>query len=348
MIVRRQYSDGIRKAINKQREESMGFKLKRHCVSIAALIAVGLVSSPVAAEKYPSKPIRLVVPFAPSGAADTTARMIAQGLSAALGKQVVVDNRPGGGGNIGAEIVSKALSDGYTLFLGGTAQTVAVSMYTKLNYDLTKDLIAISQVTTTPLIVTVHPALEAKSARDLIALAKLRPSRVTFSSAGIGSGLHLAGALFCEMGGIKMIHVPFKGGVLGLAAVMNGDVSVGFSAVTAAAPHVKSGKLRAVGVTGAERSQTLPEIPTVSEAGLPGYEAALWYGINAPQRTPEQIVSLLHSQVVAVLADPDVKKRLTAADLKPVGSTPREYDAYMRSEIAKWAKVIKAAGIKPE
>jgi tripartite-type tricarboxylate transporter receptor subunit TctC len=311
------------------------------------LVAAG-ISSPLAAQIYPSKPIRLVVPFAPSGAADTTARVIAQGLSAALGKQVVVDNRPGGGGSIGAEIVSKALADGYTLFLGGTAQTVAAGLYDKLNYDFTKDLLAISQVTTTPLIVTVHPAVDSKSARELIALAKSRPSLLTFSSAGIGSGLHLAGALFCEMGGIKMTHVPFKGGVLGLAAVMNGDVSVGFSAVTAAAPHVKSGKLRGIGVTGAQRSQTVPEIPTVSETGLPGYEAALWYGINAPRGTPKQVVSLLHGEVVKALADANVKKRLSAADLRPVGSAPQEYDAYIRSEIAKWTRVIKAAGIKPE
>jgi tripartite-type tricarboxylate transporter receptor subunit TctC len=324
----------------------MRTETKRFC--IAALIATGIGSSALAAEKYPSKPVRLVVPFAPSGAADTTARVVAQGLSAALGKQVVVDNRPGGGGNIGAEIVSKALPDGYTLFLGGTAQTVAVSMYKQLNYEFTKDLIAISQVTTTPLMVTLHPAVEAKSARELIALAKSRPSGLTFSSAGIGSGLHLAGALFCEMGGIKMTHVPFKGGVLGLAAVMNGDVSVGFSAVTAAAPHVKSGKLRAVGVTSPRRSTTFPEIPTVSETGLPGYEAALWYGINAPKGTPKQIVSVLHAEVMKVLADVDTRKRLTAADLEPVGSTPQEYDTYVRSEIAKWAKVIKAAGIKPE
>jgi len=325
----------------------MDTSLKVRCL---ALVAISVTFVPVAlpAPQYPAKPIRLVVTFAPGGAADTTARVVGQGLSAALGKQVIVDNRPGGGGNIGAEIVAKALPDGYTLLLGGTGHAVAASLYDKLNYDLSRDLIAISQLTTTPLLITAHPSVAAKSAKELMALAKARPGHLTYSSAGTGSGLHLAGAMFCDMAGITMTHVPFKGGVLGLIAVMGGDVTVGFSAVTAALPHVKSGKLRAVGVTGARRSVVIPELPTISESGLPGYEAALWYGINAPRGTPREVISRLHVETGNVLRLADVKAQLVRTDLEPVGSSPEQYDAYVRSEILKWRKVVKSAGIKAE
>ncbi len=325
----------------------MDISLKVRCLALVA-ISVAFVPAALPAQQYPAKPIRLVVTFAPGGAADTTARVVGQGLSAALGKQVIVDNRPGGGGNIGAEIVAKALPDGYTLLLGGTGHAVAASLYDKLNYDLSKDLIAISQLTTTPLLITAHPSVAAKSAKELMALAKARPGHLTFSSAGTGSGLHLAGAMFCDMAGITMTHVPFKGGVLGLIAVMGGDVTVGFSAVTAALPHVKSGKLRAVGVTGARRSVVIPELPTISESGLPGYEAALWYGINAPRGTPQELISRLHVEIGNVLRLADVKAQLMRADLEPVGSSPEHYDAYVRSEILKWRKVVKSAGIKAE
>jgi len=241
--------------------------LKVCCLALTT-ISAAFVPFAAPAEQYPAKPIRLVVTFAPGGAADTTARVVGGGLSSALGKQVVVDNRPGAGGNIGAEIVAKALPDGYTLLLSGTAHAIAAGMHDKLSYDLSRDLVAISQLTTTPLVVTVHPSVAAKSAKELVVLAKARPGHLTFSSAGTGSGLHLAGVLFCEMAGMTMTHVPFKGGVLGLIAVMGGDVTVGFSAVTAALPHVRSGKLRAVGVTGAQRSAVIPELPTISESGL--------------------------------------------------------------------------------
>ena len=314
----------------------------------AALIAMASAFAPTdaSAESYPVKPVRMVVPFAPGGAADTTARVVGLALSSALGKPVVIDNRPGGGGNLGAEIVARATADGYTLLLGGTAHTVAASLYSKLNYDLTKDLVAISQLTSTPLLVTVHPTVAAKSAKELIALAKARPGQLTFSSAGTGSGLHLAGALFCDMAGITMTHVPFKGGVPGLIAVMAGDVTVGFSAVTAAAPHVKSGKLRAIGVTASQRSAVIPEVPTISESGLPGYEASLWYGVNAPRGTPKQAIALLNAELVKVLARADINDRLKAADLQPIGNSPEQYDAYLRSETAKWNKVVRSAGIR--
>ena len=320
--------------------------LKVCCLALTT-ISAAFVPFAAPAEQYPAKPIRLVVTFAPGGAADTTARVVGGGLSSALGKQVVVDNRPGAGGNIGAEIVAKALPDGYTLLLSGTAHAIAAGMHDKLSYDLSRDLVAISQLTTTPLVVTVHPSVAAKSAKELVVLAKARPGHLTFSSAGTGSGLHLAGVLFCEMAGMTMTHVPFKGGVLGLIAVMGGDVTVGFSAVTAALPHVRSGKLRAVGVTGAQRSAVIPELPTISESGLPGYEAALWYGINAPRGTPRPVISRLHVELAKLLGRAEVKDRLATADLEPIGNAPEQYDAYIRSEILKWRKVVNSAGIKP-
>jgi tripartite-type tricarboxylate transporter receptor subunit TctC len=316
-------------------------------VFAVCLAAGGPAFQSASAADYPTKPIRVVVTVAPGGAADTTARVVGQSLSSALGQHVVVDNRPGAGGNIGAELVAKSPPDGYTLLLGGPQHAIAVSLYAKLNYDLLKDFAPISLLASSPLLVTVHPSVAATSVRELVNLAQARPHQLNYSSAGIGSGLHLAGVLFSEMAGVKMNHVPFKGGVLGLIAVVGGEVQVGFSAITAAIPHVKVGKLRALGVSSAGRSPVVPEIPTIAEAGLPGYEAVLWWGLNAPRGTPQQVISRLHAESAKSLRLIEVRERLAATDIESIGSSPQQFDAYIRSEVAKWGKVVKASGLQP-
>lgn len=306
------------------------------------------VKPAVTAAAYPERPIRIIVTVAPGGAADTVARVVAQSLANALGKPVVVDNRPGGGGNIGAELVANAPPDGYTLLLGSTYQTIAPSLYGKLRYDFLRDFVAISQLASTPLVLTVHVSLQAKSVAELIALAKTTPNQIAYASAGTGGGNHLSAVLFCDMAGIRMNHVPYKGGGPALIAVIAGEVPVTFATFTAGVPHFKSGKLRPLGMTSAQRSAIAPDLPTVSEAGLPGYESVNWYGLNSPAGTPRDVISRLHLETIKALKLPDLKERFAATGVEPVGSTPEQYSAYLRSEILKWGKVVKESGVRPE
>lgn len=322
--------------------------MKRNWSLLVSLLLCTVVSNVFAQAQYPAKPIRFILPFPPGGGTDTLGRMIAQKLGETLGQQVVSDNRPGGGANLGAEIAAKSPPDGYTIFMGNVAHTINVSLYPKLNYDLVKDFAPVSILASTPNILVVHPSLPVKSVKELIALTKSRPGQLDFASAGSGSSSHLAGELFNSMGGVKLTHIPYKGGGPAVVALISGQVPVGFATTPSVMPHVASGRLRGLAVTGDRRLPLAPDLPTISEAGIKGYEASTWYGLLVPAATPVDIINRLHATTVKILALDDLKKRLESSGFQGIGSTPQEYAAYTNSEIAKWAKVIKAAGIRAD
>jgi tripartite-type tricarboxylate transporter receptor subunit TctC len=295
---------------------------------------------------YPSKPLRLIVPFSPGGGTDTLGRVINQKLSEALGQQVVMDNRPGAGANIGAEIAAKSAPDGYTLLMVTISHAINASLYSKLNYNLATDFAPITLLATTPHILVVHPSVPAKSVRELIALAKASPGKLDYGSSGSGSSAHLAAALFGNMAGVKMNHIPYKGGGPAVIALIGGEVSVGFPTMPSVIQHVKSGKLRGLAVTTAQRSPSTPDLPTMDAAGVPGYEMGSWYGLLAPAGTPKEIIARLNAETVRLLKLPDVKERLDAAGFEPLVSTSEQYAAFTQREIEKWAKVVKTSGAR--
>ncbi len=314
------------------------------------LAAAGMVLglAPAQAQQYPGKPVRLIVPFPPGGGTDTLARIYGQKLAEIFGQQVVIDNRPGAGTNIGAEIAAKAPPDGYTLLMGNIAHAINVTLYNKLAYDFVKDFAPVTLLASTPNILVVHPSVPAKSVKELIALARARPGQLDYASSGGGSSSHLAAELFNNMAGVKMTHVPYKGGGPAVIALVGGQVSVGFATTPSVITHVKAGKMRGLGVTTAQRSPSTPELPTISEAGVPGYEAGTWYGLLVPAGTPKEIVARLHAESVKLLKLPDVKDRLDATGFEAIGNTPDQFAAYIRSEIEKWAKVVKVSGARAD
>jgi len=312
---------------------------------IPLLLFAGVVQ---AASSYPLRPIRMIVAYPPGGGTDQVGRVMAEQLTQTLGQQVVVDNRGGATGNIGTELAARAAPDGYTLLMGNVApNAVNVSLFRKLGFDPVKDFAPVSLVAITPNILVAHPSLPVKSIKDLIALAKAKPGTLNFPSAGVGSSSHLAGELLKSLAGISMVHVPFKGGGPALVATIAGEVQIMFATMPAAMPHVKSGKVRPVAVTTTRRSQAMPELPTIAESGVKGYDAATWYGLLAPAGTPKAIVDRLHGDTVKILAGP-TRQRLEAQGFEPDGGTPAAFAAYIQSEIVKWAKVIKDAGIPAE
>ncbi|MES2561385.1 MAG: tripartite tricarboxylate transporter substrate binding protein [Pseudomonadota bacterium] len=315
-------------------------------MSACVLVMLGVAAH--AAESYPSRPVRMIVAYPPGGGTDIVGRMIAQKLSEALNQNFVIDNRGGATGNIGTELAARANPDGYTLLMGNVApNAINVSLFKKLPYDPVKGFSPISLVAITPNILVVNPTVPVKSVQDLIALAKAKPGTLNFPSAGVGSSSHLAGELLKILAKIDMVHVPYKGGGPALIDTISGQMQIMFATMPAAMPHVKSGKLRPVAVTTAKRSQTLPELPTIAE-NVKGYEASTWYGLLAPAATPTPIVTRLHEAVVKILAVSDMRDKLGAQGFEPVGGTPAEFSAYIKSEIAKWGRVIRDAGIKPE
>lgn len=322
--------------------------MKKHLLLLVSLLLCMIGSPAFAQAQYPAKPIRFILPFPPGGGTDTLGRLIAQKLGESLGQQVVPDNRPGGGANLGAEIAAKSPPDGYTVFMGNVAHTINVSLYPKLNYDLVKDFAPVTILASTPNILVVHPSLPVKSVKELIALSKARPGQLDYASAGSGSSSHLAGELFNSMGGVKLVHIPYKGGGPAVVALISGQVPVGFATTPSVMPQVTSGKLRGLAVTSDRRLPLAPDLPTISEAGIAGYEASTWYGLLVPAATPVDIITLLHGTTVKVLALADLKKRLETSGFQAIGSTPQEYAAYTTSEIGKWSKVIKAAGIRAD
>ena len=315
------------------------------CVVALAGATILMLAATASAQSYPSRPIRLLVPLAPGGGNDTTARLIGHKLGEALGQQVVVDNRPGGGGVIAAEIAAKALPDGHTLYLASTSFTVASSLHRKLPFDPVQDFAAITRLAIAPGALIVHPSLAVNSARDLIALAKARPGQITFGSAGIGSGSHLGGELFNLIAGVKLLHVPYKGSALASTAVLAGEIAVAFTNPTSGMPHVNAGRLRMLAVTTAGRWPLLPEVPTLAESGLPGYEIVIWNGLLAPAKTPQTIIRRLHRELTQILRTPNVSERLAVDGSRPIFDTPDQFAGFINNEIAKWAKVVKAAGI---
>jgi tripartite-type tricarboxylate transporter receptor subunit TctC len=313
-----------------------------------ALFLVCIPHVPLALAQYPVKPVRLVIGFAPGGGADILARTIAPKLGEVLGQQIVVDNRPGAAGNIGVELVVKSPPDGYTLLMGVPGLVINPSLYAKLPYELARDVAPISLLGAVPNLLVVHPSVPASSVRQLVQLAKDNPGKLNFASSGAGTSLHLAAELFKVMAGVDIVHVAYKGGAPAVADLMGGHVDLMFDVLPSSMPHVKAGKLKALGVTSEWRTPLLPDIPTVSESGLPGYRAITWNGILAPAATPRDVINKLNGAIVQVLRIPEMKERFAAIGTEPIWNTPDEFAAFLRAEAVKWAGVIKSAGIKVE
>lgn len=297
---------------------------------------------------YPVKAVRLVSPGTAGSGADTLARLVAGGLLQAFGQQVVVDNRPGANGIIGADIVAKSPPDGYTLLLANIAHAANVSIYSKLPYDLIRDLAPVTQVASSPHVVVVHPSLPVKSVSELVKLAKAKPGAIDYASAGTGSSTFLATELLKGQAGVNMVHVPYKGGGPSLNSVVAGETAVYFSPLAVALPHIRQGRLRALAMTTAKRSSLMPELPTVAESGYPGYEFANWYGLLAPAKTPRDTTATIRGAVVTVLNNPDLSKRLVNLSYIPIGDEPEEFGAYIKSEVDKLAKLVRKLNLTAE
>jgi tripartite-type tricarboxylate transporter receptor subunit TctC len=315
---------------------------------LAATLVHAQATSAPAEQSYPTRPVRFIVPFGTGGAADLTGRLLAQKLSESLRQTFVVDNRPGAGGIIGTETAAKSAPDGYTLVLGsfGT-HTANPSLHPKLGYDPVRDFTPISLVAIVPTILVVHPSVAATSVADLIALAKSKPGSLNYASSGTGTGTHLAGELFKNLAQLNMTHVPYKSAGTAITDLVAGQVQLMYSTLPSVLPLIKAGKLRALGVTTAKRSDAVPDVPAIGES-LKGYDVSTWFGVLAPGGTPRSIVALLAREIVKITAMPEFRERLVALGAEPVGNTPAEFADYIRSEIPKWARVIKAAGIKPD
>jgi len=299
------------------------------------------------AQNFPLRPVRLIVPSTPGGSVDTLARAVGTRLSERLGQQVVIDNRSGAGGVIAGELTAKAPPDGHTLMMGTVASLASnVSLHKKLPYDPLRDFAPVTLAATQNLMLVVNPSLPARNVKELIVYIKSKPGQVTFASAGSGAGGHLSGELFKLLAGVDMLHIPYKGVAPALVDVISGQVSLTFPSIISALPQVKSGKVRALAVTGAKRSQAASEIPTMQEAGVKDYESATWYGAVAPVATPRNIVIKLNSEMVAILKQPELRDRLAADGAEPLGSTPEEFGKHLRAEIEKWSRVAKAAGLR--
>ena len=317
----------------------------------AALLVAGMAQAQPAqqaASAYPLRPIRLIVPFAPGGSNDIMARLIGQKFGEAFGQQVVIDNRAGASGLIGTDLAAKAPPDGYTLLMMSLTLAVNPSLFRKLPYDTEKDLLPVTLVASAPLMLVVHPSLPAKSVKELIAHAKANPGKLNFGSGGPGTTPHLAGEMLKTMAGLQMTHVPYKGGGPALADLVGGQIQLMLENIPSTLPFVKGEKLRALGVTGLKRSALVPDLPTLDEAGLKGYEIVGWNGLFVPAGTPRAIVTRLHGETVKALAQPDMKARLATLGAEGVGSTPEEFKAFVKAEIGKWARVVKQAGLKAE
>ena len=322
----------------------MGF----HALKACALAALA-ISAPAHAQLYPAKTVRMIVAYPPGGGTDIVGRTLAQKLGESLGQSVVVENRGGASGNIGTELAARAAPDGYTILMGNVApNAINVSLFKDLPFDPVADFAPVSLVASTPNILVVHPSTPARTVKEVIALAKAKPGTLNFASAGVGSSSHLAGELFRILARADIVHVPYKGAGPAMVDVLSGQVQLYFATMPAAMPHVKAGKLAAVAVTSARRSQALPDLPTIEESGVPGYEASTWYGVLAPAHTPSAVVARLHGNIVKILADAALHARLADQGFDPVGNSPEEFGAYIKSEILKWGKVIRDAGIRPE
>lgn len=327
-------------------------KLKRICKTLCTVVYVAsafAAGHSQAQQAYPTKPIRMICPFPPGGTTDVVARLVAQKLTEAWGQQVVVDNRPGAGGIIGTEIVAKAAPDGYTVLLGSiTTHAVNPALYKKLNFDPVKDFAPVSLVVSSPQLLAVHPSVAAKSVKESIALAKAKPGQLNYASAGTGTSPHLTFELFKSIAGIDVVHVPYKGTGPAITDLIGGQVQMMITGVVALMPHVKSGKLRGLGVTSAKRVAALPDLPTIVESGIPGFDVSSWFGVFLPGGTPKPIVAKMNAEIRNILEVPEVRQRLIGQGADPASNTPEEFAAYVKAEMARWGKVVRDTGAKAD
>lgn len=321
--------------------------MTRMALNSLAVLALALAGvTPADAQQYPTRTIRWIVPFAAGSGTDTVARIVQPQLSAALGEQVVIENRAGAAGNLGAQVAAAAPPDGYTLFMGISSHSISMTLYRKPGFDLVRDFVPVSMLAEGSFTLTTHPSLPAKTVKELVAFARKRPGEINVATAG--ATIRLAAKMFDSMAGTRMTEITYKGTPQAITAIVSGEASVSFPATSAAIPHAGTGKLRALAVTTPRRSHMAPRIPTVAESGLPGYDVTTWYGLAFPAGTSKEIVGRMHGAAVSAIANPAVKERFAATDLEPRSSTPEEFGAYIRREIAKWGKVIKASGIPIE
>ena len=317
----------------------------RSGTAVLMMCVLLVTAAPASAQGYPVRTVRLIAPFAPGGATDVLARLTAQKLGERWGQTVIVDNRPGAGGNIGAEVGARAAPDGYTLLVAGAPHAINMTLYRNLSYDLARDLVAINRIAGYPSAIVVHPSLPAKTVKDLIALARSRPGELNFGSPGPGSPNRLAIELFMIMARVKMTHIPYKGGSGQMVTdLVAGHVQLASIGLPPSMEYVKAGRLRAIAVTSTKRSPLLPDVPTVSEAGLPGFDVTSWYGVFAPAAVPRNLVTKVNGDISAVLEAPDLRERLQRMDAEPSPQSPEDFARFVREEIAKWAKVVKASG----
>ena len=322
---------------------------KYQSINLTAFFAASLLFLANSAyAQYPERAVRLVVPYAPGGGTDLTGRLAGQRLTEALGKQFIVDNRTGGAGNIGTELVARAAPDGYTLLIASLSNSVNVSLFPKLPINPVTNFDPVSLLVTVPMMLVVHPSLPVKSIQDLVALAKAKPGQLNYSSGGMGTANHVAGELFKYMAQIEIVHVPYKGGAPALSDVIAGQIHLIFGTMTMTRDFAKSGRLRALATTGPKRSAGAPELPTVAEAGVTGYEVGAWYGVLAPVGTPKPIIGKLSEELARIMRIPEVRAPLLAQGSEPAGSTPEEYAKFLRAEIDKWAKITKASGMRAD
>jgi len=316
------------------------------CIVACIGAVIASLSADVAAQAYPGRPLRWVIPFPPGGGADYLARIVGQKAGEALGQQIVIDNRGGAAGNIAAEVAARAAPDGHTLLQANVSHAISASLYRKLSYDLARDFVPVTQLASIPFVLTVNLAVPAASLGELIALAKAKPGALNYASSGNGGPSHMSMELLKSMAGVDLRHVPYKGGALATTDLIAGRVQALFMTVAVALPHVNGGRVRALGVTSAQRVQSFPRIPTIAEAGVPGYEMTTWFGVMAPRGTPPQVVEKLHGVFTQALAAPDVRERVANQGFAIVGSSPREFAAFVKAEMSKWAEVVKSSGAK--
>lgn len=321
-------------------------RLSRSILQAVMLCVAAAIGSPAISQTYPVKAIRLIVPFPAGAYTDTVARLLAHKLSEGLGQPVVVENRAGAGGNIGADYVAKAAPDGYTLLMGTIASAISVSAYAKLPYELTRDLAPVSLVVAVPFVLVTSTGVAAGSVENLIQLARAKPGTLNYASSGNGSALHLAGELFKARTGTDLVHVPYKGIAPAMTDLVGGQVSMMFASLDSALPYIHGAKIKALAVTSAKRSPLLPRVPTVAESGLPGFEIVAWGGVLVPAGTPKDIITRLNSQIGKALESPDVQKRFQEFGAQAAPTTPDEFSRFIRSEIEKWAQVVKASGVR--
>ena len=316
------------------------------CRSVVALL-FAIAAFPVAAQNFPAKPLRLIVPFTPAGAVDIASRAIANEMTKTLGQPVAVENRPGAGGNLGAEVAAHSAPDGYTLFMSTSGiQAINPALYAKMNVDPNKELIPVAPLVSLSNVLVLHPSVKANSIREVIALAKAEPGKLAYASSGNGTSIHMSGAMFTQLTSVDMLHIPYKGSAPAVTDLLAGQVQMMFDNIPSALPHIKSGKLRALATTGAKRDPALPDLPTIAEAGVPGYESGVWFGLMVPAGTPRDIVARLNAEAVKGAKSPEFVKRMTDLGYNIIPGTPEQMTDMIKTEIARWTPIVKASGAK--